>query len=352
MKIVLTTLAIFFIAATVLPFIRHEVWWIRIFDFPRAQIAIAGILITIVYVVLWDTKSILEDVVLGALLLCVGYQAVKMYPYTVFASDQVSRAEEIDDSTALSVLIANVLMTNRESNAFLALVNQYDPDIVLTLETDDWWSEQLAALDTEYSYVVKMPLPNTYGMILHSRKELVDPQVKYVVEDSIPSIHAKVRLDSGVEVFLHCLHPKPPYPEEDTDTVDRDAELLILGREAKERDAPTIVMGDMNDVAWSYTTTLFQKISGLLDPRIGRGMYNSYSAKNPILRWPLDHLFHSEHFSLIDLQRLPAWGSDHFSIFVHLQYSPEGGAANDRPEADAEDEEEAADKIEEAREGE
>lgn len=346
------TLAVFFITATVLPFIRHEAWWIRIFDFPRAQIAIAGILITIVYVLVWDTKNVLEDVVLGVLLLCVGYQIVKMYPYTAFASHQVSQAEEINDSTTLSVLIANVLMTNRESNAFLALVNQYDPDVVLTLETDDWWSEQLAPLDAEYSYVVKMPLPNTYGMILHSRKDLIDPQVKYVVEDSIPSIHTKVRLDSGVEVFLHCLHPKPPYPKEDTDTVDRDAELLIVGREVKERDAPTIVMGDMNDVAWSYTTTLFQKISGLLDPRIGRGMYNSYSAKNPILRWPLDHLFHSDHFSLIDLQRLPAWGSDHFSIFVHLQYSPEDEPAGDRPEADAEDEEEAADKIEEAREGE
>lgn len=349
MKVILTALAVLFIFATVLPFIRHEAWWIRIFDFPRAQIAIAGILIAVVYVLFWDTESVHEDAILGVLLVCVGYQVVKMFPYTALASHQVAAAKAFDDSTALSVLIANVLMTNRESNAFLALVHQYDPDIILTLETDEWWSAQLAALEDEYSYVVKMPLPNTYGMILQSRKMLIDPQVKYVVEDSIPSIHAKVRLDSGVEVFLHCLHPKPPYPKEDTDTTDRDAELLIVGREAKKRDAPTIVMGDMNDVAWSYTTSLFQKISGLLDPRIGRGMYNSYSAKSLILRWPLDHLFHSEHFRLVDLQRLPAWGSDHFSIFVHLQFSNEGKAENDRPEADREDQEKATEKIQEAR---
>lgn len=350
MKIVLIILAAFFIGATVLPLIRHEAWWIRIFDFPRVQIAAAGILITGIYVVFWDTTSIFEDVVLGALLLCVGYQVVKMYPYTVFASKQVQTAEAADDSPSLSILIANVLMTNREVEGFLTLIEQYDPDVILTVETDEWWSEQLDGLDADYPYFVKKPLPNTYGMMLHSRKKLIDPRVRYVVEDSIPSIHAKLRLGSGIDVFLHCLHPKPPYPMEDTDTEARDAELLIVGREASERDAPTIVMGDMNDVAWSYTTTLFQKISGLLDPRIGRGFYNSYSAKNPILRWPLDHLFHSEHFELIDLQRLPAWGSDHFSIFVHLNYTAAADGDIDEPDADADERREAAEKIRSARE--
>ena len=349
MKILLTTLALFFIVATLLPLLRHEAWWIRIFDFPRTQIAGAGILITCVYVFFWDTTNLQEDVILGALLLCVTYQGVKIFPYTALAPHQVLSARSAGDVPTLSILIANVLMENRQSDPFLALIRQYDPDIILAIETDEWWSERLAVLDREYPHVVNVPLPNTYGMVLHSRKVLIDPHVKYIIEDTVPSIHARVPLDGGDELFLYCLHPEPPFPTEATETTERDAELLVVGQEARRRDAPTIVMGDMNDVAWSHTTTLFQKISGLLDPRIGRGMYNSYSAKNPFLRWPLDHLFHSEHFSLVDLQRLPAWGSDHFSIFVRLQYSAHTEAANDVPEADSEDREQANEKIQDAR---
>ena len=348
------TLAVLFILATVLPFIRSDVWWIRIFDFPRAQIAMAGILITIAYIYFWDTTRIAEDVVLGVLLICVGYQAVMMFPYTRLAPKQVVAADAgaaPDDSTArVSLLIANVLMTNHESDAFLELVEEYDPDIVLTVETDDWWAERLSVLDKKYPFFVKEPLPNTYGMILQSRLELIDPQVRQILDDSIPSIHAGVRLSNGVDVMLHCLHPRPPFPSEDTDTEERDAELLIVGREVKEHGERAIVIGDMNDVAWSRTTSLFQKVSGLLDPRVGRGMYNSFSAKNFLLRWPLDHIFHSEHFKLVDLQRLPAWGSDHFPIYAHLEYSPTAEAAQEPPHPDAEDQEEATEKIEKANE--
>lgn len=356
MKTFFIALAVFFIVATVLPLVRSEAWWVRIFDFPRAQIAIAGILITAVYIYFWDTKKIIEDVVLGALLLCVGYQAVKMFPYTVFARYQVLPSEEATHTTKggdartarLSILIANVLMENRQSDLFLRLVEEYDPDIVLTVETDQWWADQLSVLDSAYPHSVKKPLDNTYGMILQSRLQLIDPQVRYVVEDSVPSIYARVPLETGVEVAIYSLHPRPPHPKEDTSTADRDAELLIIGREVKESGGPSIVMGDMNDVAWSHTTALFQNVSGLLDPRIGRGLFNSFNAKNPVLRWPLDHIFHSEHFKLVDLERLPAFGSDHFPIFVHLEYSPAAASEQEKPETDPDEEQEATEKIEKA----
>jgi endonuclease/exonuclease/phosphatase (EEP) superfamily protein YafD len=92
-----------------------------------------------------------------------------------------------------------------------------------------------------------------------------------------------------------------------------------VGDQIKDLDESCIVMGDLNDVAWSRTTRLFQRISGLLDPRVGRRYINTFHADYPFLRWSLDHFFHSTDFALVHMQRLPHIGSDHFPIYVVLQ---------------------------------
>lgn len=102
-----------------------------------------------------------------------------------------------------------------------------------------------------------------------------------------------------------------------------------------------IVTGDLNDVAWSATTRLFRKISGLLDPRVGRGMFNTFHAHLPFLRWPLDHLFHSAHFTVKHIQRLPSIGSDHFPLFTVLVYEPVEGDKQEGLTANSEDRSEA-----------
>ena len=349
MKAILIALAGFFIIATVLPLLRHEAWWIRIFDFPRAQIAVAGMLILGIYIFFWDTQRLYENIVLGALALCVVYQGYKMRPYTVLAAHQVKTAEETGPKeNRISLLISNVLMFNRDSGRFIEMVEREAPDIFLAVETDERWVNEISVLRDRYPYVVSVPIANTYGMILHSRLELLDPEVKYMVEDFIPSIHARVRLNDSVEIHLHCLHPRPPYPAEDDDTIERDAELLLVGKEVRADENPTIVMGDLNDVAWSYTTSLFQRVSGLLDPRIGRGMFSTFHAKIPVIRFPLDHLFHSSHFKLVELRRLPGIGSDHFPMFVALQYSAAAEIEQDKPESEPGDTREADEKIQKA----
>ncbi|HUG98123.1 MAG TPA: endonuclease/exonuclease/phosphatase family protein [Gammaproteobacteria bacterium] len=349
MKNVLIVLALLLVSATALPLLRLDQWWIRVFDYPRAQITIAGIVLIVVYLYFWDTKRAYESVVLALLVLAVGYQAVKMFPYTVLMPKQVLEAESDSDDGNLSVLVANVLMGNRESEAFLELVRGYDPDVIVTVETDEWWEEALRALEEEYPHTLKKPLDNSFGMLVHSRLEIIDPEIRFILKDSIPSMHMQVVLPSGDRVFMHFVHPDPPNPQYATETTARDAELLIVGREAEKRDKPTIVAGDFNDVAWSYTTSLFQKASGLLDPRIGRGMYSTYNAKYPLLRWPLDHVFHSDHFKLVRIEVGPAWGSDHFPIFIELSLEPAAESQQEEPDADRTEAKQVDEKIEDGR---
>ena len=111
---------------------------------------------------------------------------------------------------------------------------------------------------------------------------------------------------------------------------------------------PVVVLGDLNDVAWSHTNYLFQDISGLLDPRIGRGFYHTFHAKYPFIRFPLDHFFHSKHFRLVDFRRLSYFGSDHFPVYIELSYEPDAEIRQTDLQADESEREEAEEKIEKA----
>jgi endonuclease/exonuclease/phosphatase (EEP) superfamily protein YafD len=205
-------------------------------------------------------------------------------------------------------------------------------------------------LDEAYPYTLKRPSDDTYGLIFLIKLKPHVFEINYIVEDYIPSVYSLLELKSGDIIEFYCLHPNPPNPKFADDTTERDAELLIVGYKNKESDKPVIVAGDLNDVAWSYTTKLFQNISGLLDPRIGRGFFNTFHAKIPLLRFPLDHVFVSKSFRLIKLERMKDINSDHFPIYAEFSYEPENRKEQENKDykGDRGDKQEAREKINEA----
>lgn len=330
---------------TVLPFSTHRAWWVRVWDFPRSQVAVA--LTALLVAVLWfrPLDSVLTWILLVAGSASLAIQLWWIIPYLPGYPKEVKTVRKPSGPT-LSLLVSNVLTSNRNASALLKQIHEYQPDLVATLESDQWWQDQLDRLEEGYPYALKCPLDNLYGIHLYSRLPLRGAELMYLVEDEVPSIHTRVVLDGGVEVYLHLLHPAPPSPTENPESTERDVELLMLARRLENQNRPVIVAGDLNDVAWSRTTRLFRKLSGLLDPRVGRGLYTSFHADYRLLRWPLDHLFHSEHFGLVRLARLEHMGSDHFPLFVELCYL---GTKTEQTglEADAEDRADAAEIVQE-----
>lgn len=351
MSIALYVIGIFLIAATVLPIFRAYDWWVRIFDFPRSQITVlmAAVLAAALLTLELNIANTAFIVLLGAAL---AYQAYMMFPYLPFARRQVEQSKAASGDNSINLFFANVQQDNDRYGDLIRMIERADPDVVLVVETDQRWADALKPLRQKYPAVVEHISDDTYGMMLFSRLELIGPEVKFLVDENVPSIHSRVRLRSGRAISIRCLHPPPPVPTFATRSIERDAELLIVGKEVRELNEPVIVFGDLNDVAWSRTNYLFQDVSGLLDPRIGRGFYNTFHAQIPVLRFPLDHCFHSNHFRLIDFRRLEYFGSDHFPVNIILNLESDAVITQEEltpaPEQLEEANEVIAEKMEEA----
>ncbi|HYG02740.1 MAG TPA: endonuclease/exonuclease/phosphatase family protein [Chryseosolibacter sp.] len=333
---------------SLIPLIRNDNWIFRVFEYPRAQKLFINLVLLASFCVTTHVTVTHQLIFVSALSLNLIYLSYQVWPYTFIATKQMKKSTEAAGSRRFKLFIANVYQDNLDTTSCIDAIRKNSPDLVLLVETDTNWKKQLdAALKSAYKYVAGSPLNNTYGMLLYSKFELIDARVKFLVEPDVPSIHTRVKLPNGHTFRLYGLHPQPPVPQENPRSSERDGEILSVAKEVKGSSEPVIVAGDMNDVAWSYTTELFLKVSKLLDPRRGRGFFNTFNAHYLFLRWPLDHVFCSVHFHLVHLERLPSIGSDHFPILIELDLIEEKATANQKEklDSDAEDEKTANRKI-------
>ncbi|WP_246151977.1 endonuclease/exonuclease/phosphatase family protein [Rubripirellula reticaptiva] len=332
------------ILSAYIPLLPVDTWWVRIGDFPRVQLLVFYLIGIVVILAFYQRRlaKVLAVLLVGGVLT----QLYWIFPYLPVAPHQVQAAKSSDSDARLRILSANVLQDNEDADALLRLIASEQPDVVVLLEINSRWVNDLTVLDDSFEFQVLHPLENKYGIAIYSKFPIERSKVRAFVKESIPSIDGVIRLRSGHPVRLLAVHPNPPRPGEDT--TKRDAELVLVGREVKDGES-TVVLGDMNDVGWSRTTDLFQEVSGLLDPRKGRGLYPTFNARSSIWRYPLDHLFHSDDFRVAEIRTLPPIGSDHFPLLVEISHEPAAKLTQEGPQLDVGDQEDAQDAVEAVR---
>ncbi|OEY71423.1 endonuclease/exonuclease/phosphatase family protein [Salegentibacter salarius] len=325
------------VVMTLIPLIAADFWWIRIFDYLHIQLTLLTLTAIAAYFIRFDIKRTEDYIFMGVLLACFLFQVVKIYPYFPHGNYEVGDVSEENFSNKFSLYAANVLQKNENPDLIIADIKKQNPDVLLFTETNTRWKNDLAEITASYPYKVEAPLDNTYGMLFYSRLPLKNPQVRYLVDDSIPSIHSVLELRSGKEIMFHAIHPTPPMPQHNPSSTDRDAEMMKVAFMARDSKLPVLVAGDFNDVAWSATTALFQNVGGLLNTRIGRGFYNTFDAGSSIMRWSLDHVFVTEEFRVADFRLGSKIDSDHYPLYIELNLEPER-AEEQKPEPATEEE--------------
>ncbi len=258
------------VVLTVLPISRSKQWWIRALDFPRLQLFVMTAVLLVVDLLMFDKALWTSWLVPAAAAGCLAYHGWWIIPYTVLAPFEVKQAAPEDRGDILRILVSNVLMSNRDSATLIRLVRAHQPHVLVTLESDAWWQEQLDTLEGDYPFAIKCPLDNRYGMHVYSRLPLEASATEYLIQDDVPSMHTRIRLNNATQVHAHFVHPAPPAPGENEESSERDVELVTIAHRVAHDHRLRHVTGDLNDVAWSRTTRRFRRLSRLLDPRVGR----------------------------------------------------------------------------------
>lgn len=310
-----TTIAILLIIATVVPLISTNWWLVRIFAYPQAQITTLLVIVAIVALLSLDLRKIWPKLLVASLVAATIFQLQYLLVYTPLARTQVAAVQDCPADRQVSIIVFNVLHSNSQYDATIELVRQVRPDLFLAMETNFEWARALGQLRSQMPNIVAEPRGGPWGMMLFSRLPLKNARVSHLVRGYVPSIRAWVELGSGSGFAFHGVHPKPPMMHSSR---TGDTELMMVGRKVRRSAQPSVVAGDLNDVPWSAITQRFQQVSGMLDPRVGRAFLATFTTNNPILRWPLDHVFVTESFRLVSLERLPDVGSDHFPLLVKL----------------------------------
>lgn len=299
--------------ATFVGIVAVDAWWIRVFDFPRLQFAV---LLVLAMASLFAMCRMSARWWYGAGSVALAFQLYQVFPYSTVAAHQAISNNDCVPERQLHMLSLNVLQDNRDYARTLQLVKAEQPDIFLAMEVDAAWIDALSPIEADYPYSRKIPLDNKYGMALYSRFPLSEVEHLELAGDDTPLIRARLEMGGGLRPTFFAVHPLPPRPGQDSG--QRDAELVLLADLVRESGRPTLVMGDFNDVPWSRVIETFQRVGEMVDPRIGRGYYASFDATNAAMRWPLDHLFHTEDFGVMRIETVADVGSDHYPLIATL----------------------------------
>ncbi len=318
MELTFQILAAITIISTLISSLRKTRWWIKVCDISRVHTtSVTFLLIVFAFFFLpLSTSWVLVTVTM--LFIGLFYHLKIIAPFFPFSKKEVLAATKTDNK--IKILSVNVRLKNKKYQNLINLVEDVNPDIFLLTEVDQAWLDAIDRLRTNYPNTVLNPLDNTYGIALYSKLKLENSEVRYMVQEDIPSIHTNIKFHNR-DVQILGLHPRPPAPW--TQPEKKDIELIMVAGLSNINSKPTIVAGDLNDVGWSKITVNFKQISGLLDPRIGRGFFNTYNALIPVFQFPVDHFFVSKHFKLITIKKLKTIGSDHYPVLLEINLEDE-----------------------------
>jgi len=218
----------------------------------------------------------------------------------------------------LRILQANILTSNTNAPALLALIADERPDVIVLQEPDAWWLRQLAPLTNSYPVFAALPRDDNFGAAIYCTSNALSAEI-FLLNDPEAAPSALARIASGGKtltvVGTHALAPYNRYM-----WLGRNSFSLELATKLRAIKGPLVVTGDFNNTPWSAHFRAFLQASGLHDSAQGRGALPTWPASAPLVRIPLDHCFHNAEVLILAKRPGPDIGSDHLPLLIDVSF--------------------------------
>ena len=233
----------------------------------------------------------------------------------------------IDDSIPpLKIVSFNVKTSNRNYEAAAKYLLRESPEIILLLEIDNAWMQEIGTRLEGYRQIEGQAQDNNFGLVMFVRGDAVDLAVEGTTLRELSGIGVGPAIQMqctwhGQPLSILGIHPVPPMNERNA--ASRDADLEAVGRWSLDQRADgraALVIGDFNATPWCYAFRKLLRDGNLHDSERGFGVQPTFKANWPqVIGIPIDHCLHSDELKIVERAvDSSGHGSDHRPLMVRV----------------------------------
>ncbi|WP_310424543.1 endonuclease/exonuclease/phosphatase family protein [Chamaesiphon sp. VAR_48_metabat_135_sub] len=276
------------------------------------------IALILLFTILWQRQEVKSHIALFILLFSLTVNGLDLVTWYL-PTDRSST----DKTNILKVMSFNINVENNDIDRIVRSIKFIDPDLALIVEIDAAMMKMIGAMTSDR-------LPYSFrstggGLAIFSKSPLDDSSSEKFLGSNETNLvtHLKYR-DKRIQIV--GTHPFVPVKSPTFNR--RNLQLDALANYLERDSQPTILMGDFNLTPWSPYYRKFISKTTLHNTRHGFGILPSWIRSStcvklpqfllPFLNIPIDHIFVSKDFKVVNTYTGDNGNSDHAPIISEL----------------------------------
>ena len=307
---------IIFSGLVMLSFFAPSHWVLELLTHFRLQYSLALLFIVTTLII---SKKPRMAFLFGVFLVMNSLLILPFYLPANWRATATNHALDINQQVQYRVFFANINYGNQDIGQLHGRVDVEEPDLLVTVETDQEKFEQLTPQLMQYPHSFHIGRGSRLGTAIWSKQPFIsEPQIIWDNSQSYPTVRLQLPASDSLQpLVVYAVHPPPPIIPSAAES--RNQIFDLLAKQIEKEVGPILVVGDFNATSWSPNFNQLIQDTKLSDTRVANGLQPSWPTFLPsFLRIPIDHVLVNDAVQVIIRQTLPSIGSDHLPVLVEI----------------------------------